>query len=76
MNIQTFFTVTKIIIRTTVHYAQFAIDAYSMVAAETNIMVSHWTKSRHNHQEPIIIEIVQSKYPAICLQWTENKSYY
>jgi len=33
--------------------------------AETNITVSHRIKSRHNHQKPIIIEIVQLKCPAI-----------
>jgi len=41
-----------------------------------NITVSHRTKSRHNHQELIIIEIVQSKCPVICLQCTDNESYY
>jgi len=42
-------------------------DVSVAMHAETNITVSHRTKSGHNLQEPIIIEIVQSKCPAICV---------
>jgi len=55
-------------------YCWMGIMNIQMIYDNTVLLLT--LESGHNHQKPIIIEIVQSKCPAICLQCTENKRYY